>query len=83
MEKYKIKYCIDILKRVIASCETLIEWYSTLENIKENPSDTKCNCGDDNHCKSFGQNMAETEITSEIKVLKRIFNNLFDTMGAK
>tara|TARA_R110002020_G_scaffold71570_3_gene184810 strand:+ start:1053 stop:1292 length:240 start_codon:yes stop_codon:yes gene_type:complete len=74
---------IDILKRVIASCEKLVEFYSTLQNIKENPSDTKCNCGDDNHCKSLGQKMAETEITAEIKVLKKSFNLLFGTMETK
>lgn len=68
---------IDTLKRVIVSCETLIEWYSTLKNIKENPSQTKCNCGDSGHHKSFGQKMAEMEITAEIKVLKRSFKLLF------
>lgn len=78
-----IKYYIDILKRIIDSCERLLEWYFTLQNIKENPSDTKCNCGDDNHCKSFGQKMAETEITAEIKVLKKSFNLLFGTMEIK
>ena len=52
---------IDTLKRVIVSCETLIEWYSTLKNIKENPSQTKCNCVDSGHHKSFGQKMAEME----------------------
>ena len=74
---------IDILTRVITSCETLIDWYSTLQNIKENPPKYKCNCGDSNHHKSFGQKRAETKITAEIKVLKKSFNLLFGTMEIK
>ena len=74
---------IEVLLRIIASCEKLIECYSTIKNIKENPSNTKCNCGDSSHHKSFGQKMAETEIDDEIKVLKRSFKLLFGEMETK
>tara|TARA_R100001510_G_scaffold56352_1_gene61739 strand:+ start:877 stop:1116 length:240 start_codon:yes stop_codon:yes gene_type:complete len=74
---------IDLLKRVITTSGKLIEYYSTIAEIKENPSKTKCNCGNNSHHKTFGQKMVEAEITAEIKVLKKSFNLLFGTMEVK
>ena len=74
MENYKSK--IEQLAKLIETASGIIEFYDALLSVEQNPSKTKCVCGDKTHHKPLGVALIEQDLEKAIKKLAVQFKEL-------